>query len=67
MCSDLQGVSKPIFNSQHVNVQKHKRFVMVNCAIIPQNLTEIFYRITKLFTVPHSGDEEYISHRLCYN
>ena len=27
MCTDFQGVSKPLVNSQPVNMQKHKRFV----------------------------------------
>ena len=52
MCTDFQRFSKPLFSNQLVTVQKHKRFVIVNFAAIPQNLTENFYRITKTFAVP---------------
>ena len=51
MCTDFLGFSKPLFNSQPVNVQKHKRCVIVNCAAIPQNLTENFYPLASVFLI----------------
>ena len=60
MCTDFQGFSKPLFNNKPVNVQRHKRFIIVNCAAIPKNLTAIFYSVTKTFTMPLSSKVEYI-------
>ena len=59
MCNDFQGFSKPLFNYQLVNVQKHLRFVLVNNSAVPQNLTKNFYKIIKTFTVSHSNKVDY--------
>ena len=54
MSTDFQGFGKTLFNNQLVNMHKYKRFVIINCAAISQNLTENVYGITKKFTVSHS-------------
>ena len=45
--------------NQSMNLPRHKRFVLTNCAPIPQNLTESFYRLTKTFTLPNSSEVDY--------
>ena len=58
-CTDFEGFGKPLFNNPLVNAQNHKRFLIVNCAAISQNLTEKFYRITKTFNVTNSSEVNY--------
>ena len=58
MCTDFKGFSKSLFNNQSVNVQKYKRFVIVNCAIT-QNLTENFYKKNVYSYCAHSSEADY--------
>ena len=67
MFADFQGLSKPLLNNQPVNVQKQKRFVIVNCAAKPKNLTKNFYKITKHLLCHIQVKWNILSHYLGYH
>ena len=47
MCTDFQGFKIPLLNNKNGNVQKRKRFFIMNCAAIPQKFKKKFLQNNK--------------------